>query len=140
VDPRVTGWFKPLRVDRRGRMWVARPDGALLIYADGVFRVALDRRRGGVRYTDLYEDGAGALWVGADSADQRSIRRLDGERPVPGTWPSAVPDSAVTSVVPDTADGMWVGTRAQGLWHLTPRRRAGTTCRGSPANAVVRSR
>ncbi|MBC7841699.1 MAG: hypothetical protein H7099_05280, partial [Gemmatimonadaceae bacterium] len=113
--------FTPLRVDREHRLWIARADGGLVTYRDGVFRVAFDPVVGQARYTDVYEDGAGRIWVEADSAGRQWIRRLQGEHLVPGSWPAGVPDSGVTVVRPDTADGMWVGTRAQGLWHVTPR-------------------
>ena len=112
--------FTPLHVDREHRLWIVRPDGALVTYRDGVFHVICDPLVGHATYTDVNEDGAGVLWIGADSARRHWIRRLQGERLIPGSWPAGVPDSGVTGMRPDTADGMWVGTRTQGLWHVTP--------------------
>ncbi|WP_206044554.1 sensor histidine kinase [Gemmatimonas groenlandica] len=113
--------FTPRHVDREHRLWIVRPDGGLVTYRNGVFRVAFDPVVGHARYTDVYEDGAGGIWVEADSAGRQWIRRLQGEHLVPGSWPAGVPDSGVTVTRPDTADGLWVGTRTQGIWHITPR-------------------
>jgi signal transduction histidine kinase/ligand-binding sensor domain-containing protein len=114
--------FVPHLVDHAGRMWILRPDGALLTYARGALRVAIppDPARG-IRYGWMYQGGAGTLWVQVDSGGRESMRGFREGRVVPGVWPADVPDDDVLGIVPDTADGMWVGTRAHGLWHVTPR-------------------
>jgi len=117
----ATGSYVPELVDHAGRLWIRRPDGALVTYEDGTFRVALRAAAGGVTYHTAYEDGAHTVWIDVDSAGLEFLRRLDGARTVPHSWPAGVPDSGVIAVVPDTADGMWVGTWRHGLWHVTPR-------------------
>ncbi len=111
------GVFRPQIVDREGNLWIARPDGALLTYRDGVFRVVLapDASVG----STITEDGAGRLWLfGSDSA---WVHMLRAGRPVRVRFPAPAPDSGVIAVVSDTADGVWVGTRTQGLWHVDGR-------------------
>src|SRR5690606_24841302 len=55
------GDFRPQIVDREGNLWIARPDGALLSYREGAFRVVLepDSSVG----STMVEDGAGRLWL-----------------------------------------------------------------------------
>ncbi len=111
---RRPGEFRPQIVDRQGNLWIARPDGALVSYRDGVFRVVLapDPRVG----SRIVEDGAGRLWLfGGRSATVHLLREGRAARV---RMPGAAPDSGVLVVVRDTATGVWIGTRTQGLWHV----------------------
>lgn len=108
------GVFRPQIVDREGNLWVARPDGALLSYRDGAFRVVLEPNPS-VGST-ITEDGTGRLWLfGGDSATVHLLRAGRAERV---RFPAPAPDSGIVSVVGDTAGGVWVGTGTQGLWHI----------------------
>src|SRR5690606_287948 len=88
------GVFRPQIVDREGNLWIARPDGALLFYRDGEFRVAL-APNSAVGST-VTEDGAGRLWLyGGDSA---AVHLLRGGRTERARFPAPVPDSGIISV------------------------------------------
>ncbi|QJR34061.1 sensor histidine kinase [Gemmatimonas groenlandica] len=116
---RGDGAFVPKFVDRAGRLWIMRPDGGVVTYADGVFREVLTSPPP-IRYRLLFQDGAGTIWVRRDSARRQEMMQWDGRRLVAGRWPVGVPDTGIFNVIADTGSGMWVGTRRQGLWHVTP--------------------
>ncbi|MBC8088480.1 MAG: hypothetical protein H7Z40_14525 [Phycisphaerae bacterium] len=85
--PRFHNEYVPTLVDRAGRLWILRPDGALISYADGSFRVALAPGPGATHAYGVWEDGAGSIWVRVDSARRQRIGRLVDRRVLPNTWP-----------------------------------------------------
>ena len=105
--------IRPLLVDRAGTLWLQRPDGALLTYRDGVFRLAVARDP--AFGTELAMDGAGHLYL--YSQQSPTIFRIDGNRATPLQLPGFVA-SGVSRIVPDTGHGMWIGTSHR-LWHAT---------------------
>lgn len=110
----VSGAVEPLLLDDRGVLWISRPDGALLHYRNGTFRVALapDSIRG--RVSSMTRDGLGRLWAMAARAfvidTGGNAREL--------ALPPGVTYSDVQGLAADTGTGMWMGTRRGELWHL----------------------
>ena len=68
----------------------------------------------------VYEDAAGALWIGTE----HGLARYQA-----GTFEAiALPDSPVAGVAQDTAGSVWIGTASQGLFEQPAKtvQRAGT--------------
>ncbi len=94
-----------------GTLWVVAPEGLLLGYRDGQFRVELPAGSG--RTGSVTEDRLGRLW---GSTDRLRIIR-DGHFEAP-PLPAGVPDTGVIGVEPDSGMGVWIGTAHMGLWHV----------------------
>lgn len=107
------GYFTPSLVDRDGWLWVQRPDGGLVQYRDGVFRVVQEPNANVGPATAV--DGNGELWLGGVATPLRLWRNGRVERPL---LPAGVPDTGLTAVIADTGKGIWIGTVTQGLWHV----------------------
>lgn len=110
----VSGAVEPLLLDDRGVLWISRPDGALLQYRNGTFRVALapDSTRG--RVSSLTRDGLGRMWAMAGRAFV--IDTVGSAREV--ALPPGVTYPEVQGLAADTGTGMWIGTRRGELWHI----------------------
>lgn len=111
----VPGQTWPLLVDREGVLWISRPDGGIVQYRAGVFRVALDPDTNYQRVFRMAQDGRGGLWLAGGGS---LYTWADGHLARP-RLPAAVPDTGILGVVPDTGSGVWIGTRNQGLWHVS---------------------
>lgn len=108
----VTGCcYVPMRTDASGTMWILGPDGLVLTYRDGQFRVAMPVGSG--RDGLVMKDRLGRLW---GSHGRLEIIRNGHWEPAP--LPAGVPDTGMTGLEPDSGTGVWIGTRRQGIWHV----------------------
>ncbi len=110
----VVGETRPLLVDRNGVLWIARPDGAVVQYLDGSFRLTIGPDSMRPPIYRMTEDRAGNLWF---MGGRRLFALRDGALVRP-TLPAGVPDTGVISVVADTGRGLWIGTFTGGIWHV----------------------
>lgn len=94
-----------------GTMRVLGPDGLLLGYRDGRFRVELPRGSG--LDGAVMEDRLGRLWGLTDRL--RLIK--DGHFEAP-PLPAGVPDTGIIGYEPDSGNGILIGTGHAGLWHV----------------------
>ena len=96
-----------------GGVWALRGPSLLRYDADGRKEVVV-KDVGTVSVHTLFEDSAGALWIGTNNAGL--IRYRDGEV-------SRVPvDSAVIALFEDDEGALWAGTQAGGVLCVRPRR------------------
>lgn len=130
----VSGDTRPLLVDRNGVLWVARPDGALVQYKNGMFRQVLapDTSRGPMYR--MVEDRGGGLWF----IGRRELHTWRDDRLQRPALPAGVPDTGVIGVIPDTGAGVWIGTYAGGFWHLVAGRARHYRNPGSSFDDAVR--
>ena len=128
------GRYALLLVDRDGWLWISRPDGALVQYRDGSFRVALAPEKGRRGTYSATEDGAGTLWfVGGGT-----LYTLRDSRARPRELPPSVPYQMVQGAIADTGTGLWIGTMTAGLWHVSEHDVQRYPAPGLPAASSVR--
>lgn len=121
----------PLLVDHAGALWFGPRAGNLLYKLE---RGVLSSRALRGIPASLYQDDAGALWVGTTD---RGLYRLASDRVTQWTPADGLPSRAVRSMTGDGAGGLWLGT-PRGLVHF----REGpevvyTTADGMPSNRVA---
>jgi signal transduction histidine kinase/ligand-binding sensor domain-containing protein len=101
----------PMQLDSSGTMWVLGPDGLVLSYRDGKFRVEMPAGSG--RDGLVMKDRLGRLW--GSHGRLEIIRNGQWEK---APLPAGVPDTGMIGLEPDSGNGIWIGTRRQGIWHV----------------------
>ncbi|MBC8087335.1 MAG: hypothetical protein H7Z40_08705 [Phycisphaerae bacterium] len=108
-----SGWTRPLLVDREGKLWALRGDGAFLVYRDEEFRVARPPDSHCTNTTVGIQDGAGRLLFTC----RRQLYEYTGGRFEKIVLPGGARSNNVGGMAADTGRGIWLGVTG-GLWHV----------------------
>ena len=111
---RRSGMFTP-RVASRGTLWISRPDGAVVSYREGRFRVVIDSIPG--RETTIIADSSGHVFVWARGRDW--LGQIDDTGRLDSVPLPPLAGRTLIGVMVDDDGGLWVGAQSATLWHRT---------------------